>query len=437
MRGKLVLALAAAAALFGCGPRDTRTRIDVQRFFGECGAVYGHATDLSKAEGECGIVTTLINKFVAENPDIRIDVNVVAWPGYPQLTAQVAAGDPPDLVTMHQGVISDYQVRGLLEPMEGLLREAGVAPESFTAAGRRGVTKGGGIYGMPWDTVGGLWHINTALFAKAGLMRGGKPVLPTSAQELLAQARAFRQATGKPYFVQSQINDPATHVRNFYTYMLAQDAVLFPDTKHIRLRTPQAAQVVNLFRTIEQESLTTRNQDNPAAIASFMNGEGGVFPTGTWMIGTFEQESKTAGRGLYQSYAVFPYPRLFGTHDAAFVDGHSWVMPKRQRTPEQRRAIGRFLRFMADHNFDWSRTGHLPAYAAVVESAQFKALPHRADIAPLATNGAPLPGYVQRQGAIEGTLGEELASAVSGAKPVAAALADAERRINELLAQTG
>ena len=47
----------------------------------------------------------------------------------------------------------------------------------------------------------------------------------------------------------------------------------------------------------------------------------------------------------------------------------------------------------------------------------------------------PLPDYVQRQSAIEGLIGEELEAAVTGQKPVEQALADAERRVNELLAQ--
>ena len=432
---RLALLCLAASALAGCGRQDDRTEIDLQRFFGECSAVYGRETDLSAAEGECGIVTTLINRFNAENPDLNVDVNVVAWPGYPQLSAQMVAGDPPDLVTMHQSVIADYQVRGLLEPMDAILAEAGVRPEDFTPAGRRGVTRGGHVYGLPWDTVGGLYHVNTRLFAEAGLMRDGRPILPRSADELLAQARQFRRATGKPYLIQSQVNDPATHVRNLYTYLLAQDAVIFPTPRTIRLRTPEAKRIVDLFRTIEVEGLTTRNQDYPAAVASFMNGDGGVFLIGTWMIGPFEQEARTPGRPLYRSYAVFPYPRLFG-HDAAFVDGHAWVMPKRRRTPEQRQAIAGLIRFMAGHNFDWARTGHLPAFRAVVESPAFRALPHRRDITPLAAFGSPLPDYVQRQAPIEGTLGEELAAAISGQKPVDRALADALRRVNELLAQT-
>jgi multiple sugar transport system substrate-binding protein len=429
-----LLSLLPAALAVGCAPADDRTEIDVQRFFGECGALYGRETDLAKAEGECGIVTTLINRFNKENPDLRVDVNVVAWPGYAQLAAQMAAGDPPDLVTMHQSVISDYQSRGLLEPMDEIMRQAGVGPDDFTAAGRRGVMKGGKVYGLPWDTVGGLFHVNTKLFEQAGLMKDGKPVLPRSPEELLAHAREFKAATGKPYLIQSQVNDPATHVRNLYTFLLAQDAIFFPDRKHIRLQTPEARRIVQLFRTLNEERLTT-NQDNPAAIASFINGDGGVFPTGTWMIGSFDQEAKAPGRPLYRSYAVFPYPRLWG-REAGFVDGHSWVMPKRKRTPEQRAAIARLTRFMAGQNFEWSRTGHLPAFKAVVESPKFRALPHRSDIAPLAETGRTLPDFVQRQAPIEGLVGEELSAAVTGQKSVDRALADAERRVNELLAQT-
>ena len=89
-----VAAMMLALALGSCSRPDKKTHIYLQRFFGECGAEYGGSIDVAKAEGECGIITTLVDRFNAENPDIHVDVNVVAWPGYPQLTAQVAARDP-------------------------------------------------------------------------------------------------------------------------------------------------------------------------------------------------------------------------------------------------------------------------------------------------------------------------------------------------------
>jgi multiple sugar transport system substrate-binding protein len=432
---RIALALVLLATLWGCGQSDDKTHIYLQRFFGECGAEFGTSTDVSTAEGECGIITSLINKFNAENPDVQVDVNVVAWPGYPQLTAQMSARDPPDLVTMHTGVMSDYAAKDLLEPVEPYLRQGGLSPSSFTEASRQAVTIRGRIYGLPWDTHGGLWHVNTSLFAKAGLMRDGKPILPNSPEELLQQARQFQQRTGKPYLIQSLVGDPAGAARNQYTYMMAQGAMLFPDRKHIRLATPEGFRVASFFRQINVERLGTLNMDTPAAIAAFMSGEGGIYPTGTWMIGSFQKEATTPGRPLHNSYAVFPYPRLWGER-VEYVGGHAWVVPARERSSKQREAIARFFRFMAAHNFDWARTGHIPAFKAVVDSQAFKALPHRSDIAQLGDIGRPLPTDVQRQSAIEGLVGEEMAAAVTGQKPVARALADAERRVNELLSQT-
>ena len=98
--------------------------------------------------------------------------------------------------------------------------------------------------------------------------------------------------------------------------------------------------------------------------------------------------------------------------------------------------LSRFFKFMAAHNFDWARTGHIPAMKAILSEPRFTSLPHRADIAPLATIGRPLPSYVQRQNASEGIVGEEIAAASNGQKPVPQALRDAQRRVDELLAQT-
>jgi multiple sugar transport system substrate-binding protein len=433
MRGIAALFIA-LLTLGSCGKADDRTRIYVQRFFGECGAEFGGSTDVSKAEGECGIITTMIAKFNAENPDIHVDVNVVAWPGYPQLTAQVAARDPPDLVTMHTGVISDYALKGLLEPTDEYLRAGGISSADFTDASRAAVTIGRRTFGLPWDTHGGLFHVNTALFAKAGLMRGGKPVLPTTADELVAQAKQFQDRTGKPYLIQSNVGDTAYAARNLYTYMMAQDAVLFPTPNQVRLNTPIGKKVAAFFRRINEERLGTQNMDTPAAIAAFVSGEGGIYPTGTWMIGSFEKEATTPGRPLYKSYAVFPYPRLWGKH-VEYVSGHAWVVPTRKRSPKQKDAIARFFKFMAAHNFDWARTGHIPSMKAVLDDPRFAALPHRRDIAALATIGRPLPSYVQRQNAIEGLVGEEAVAGFTGQKSVDRSLADAERRVNQLLQQ--
>jgi multiple sugar transport system substrate-binding protein len=428
-----ILALLTLAALAGCGVRQAPNEIVVQRFFGTCRAEYGTRTDVQAAEGECGIMTTLINKFAAENPDVRVRVSPVAWPGYNQLAAQLAAGDAPDLVTMHFSAIPDYESRGLLEPMGSELRAVGVDPKDFTAASLAGVTKHGQIYGMPIDNWAPLWHINMNYFRQAGLVKDGKPILPTTPEELFAQARQFKQATGKPYFVQALTNQMAAYTRNFYTLMMQQNADFFADPQRIKLRTPEAQRVLDLFRRIYAEDLTTKNQDYAAATNGFINGAGGVYLVGTWLIGDFDAQARKPDRPLSGGYAVVPFPQLYHGRDASYIDGHAWVMPAKERTAQQRDAIFRLLKFLADNDYEWARTGHLPSLRSVIGSERLNALPHRREIAKLALTGMPLPSAVQRQFPVQDIIGEEMAAAIAGHKPIDTALADAEHRVNELL----
>ena len=425
--------LAAGFLLAGCGAGQDDNEIIVQRFFGTCRAEYGERVDVENANGECGIMTTLVNKFSREHPRFQIRVSPVAWPGYNQLAAQFAAGDPPDMVTMHISAISDYQARGLLEPLDDGLKSVGIDPAAFTEVSRRGVTKNGHIYGLPIDTWAPLWHINLNYFREAGLVKNGEPVLPTNVNELLAQARQFKQATGKPYFVQALTYERATYTRNLYTLLMQQGSDFFADPKHLKLQTPEARRVLELWKQIYDEDLTTKNQDYTAATNGFINGDGGVYLVGTWLIGDFDAESKKPNRPLSNGYTVEMFPQLYAGRNTTFVDGHAWVMPTRERTTTQRQAVFALMKFFADEDFEWSRTGHLPAFAAVMQSPAFNALPYRSNIAQLGTIGSALPPGVQRQFPVQDIIGEEMAAAIAGQKPIADALADAESRVNDLL----
>jgi multiple sugar transport system substrate-binding protein len=422
------------AALISSTNTFAATQLHLQRFFGACDAEYGKSVDVSKADGECGIMTTLINQFSAQHPDIQVTVSTVEWPGYDQLTAQMASRTPPDLVTMHYSVISDYQSKGLIQPVDDLLAKDHVDPASFTNTARNGVTRDGKIWGMPMDTWTMLYHINTKLMKQAGLMNAdGTPILPKSADELLQQARQFKKATGKPYFVQILSNETAAYTRMFYTYMFQQNAVLFKDPTHIQLTTPEAKKIVTLFKQIYDEGLTTKNMDYPATVSSFSHGEGGILLNGNWLVGTYDAESHKKDSPLFNSYVAYPYPQLFTQKTAMYVDGHSWVMPTKKHTDAELAAIADFYKFMADNDFQWSRTGHLPSVKAVLEKTEFQSLPQRNHLMSVTKVGTGLPSDIQRQFAIQDILGEELAAAITGAKGVDAALGDAESRVNEML----
>jgi multiple sugar transport system substrate-binding protein len=131
---------------------------------------------------------------------------------------------------------------------------------------------------------------------------------------------------------------------------------------------------------------------------------------------------------------VRPFPYLFHGKRVSLVDGHNWVMPKNaKRTAAQHEAALRFLKYFAANDFQWARTGHFPAYRAIIESSEWQQLPHREDIAAITSEGQPLPKYVRRQSPIESIVGEEASAAFTGVKPVERALTDMQRRADEIL----
>jgi multiple sugar transport system substrate-binding protein len=288
--------------------------------------------------------------------------------------------------------------------------------------------------GLPIDVWAPLWHVNMNLFRKAGLVRDDKPILPTSPEEFHSQAAQFRQRTGKPYFIQVTNKDFAGPMRIFYMWMLQQGAALFRDARHSNFDSAAGRRALDFMTDLYRQGASARNLDYAGAVSAFLKGEGAILVDGTWMVGQFDAAAQDSGSPLYRGYAVRPFPFLFQGRRTSLVDGHNWVMPRNaRRTEAQRRAALRFLEYFAANDFQWARTGHFPAYSAIIESTAWQKLPHRGDIAHITQIGEPLPKFVRRQSPIEFIVGEEAAAAFSGAKPVERALADMQRRADEIL----
>jgi len=424
--------LAIAAALFTGAATAAPVEITLARFFGSCDAEFGQVTDPARVSSECGIVTVLTNKFNAQQAGrIRVNTQVVEHSAYyPQLGARIVGGDLPTIAIMHSSVLGDFAKRDLLQPLDGALDAT-----DFTPHARHGVSFGGHVLALPYDSHAMLWHINLGLMKQAGLVdAAGHARLPTSPQALLDQARAFKRATGKPYFVWLTLNDPSFFARSVLGLVNQQNASLFPKTDQaIDLGTPEVRAAVSFMRTVYAEGLSTRNMDYSAALQAFMAGAGGVMPNGTWLLGQLNDRAAQPGNPLSRAYEALPEPTLYA-RPATWADSHVWVMLRNaKQTPAEREAAHQFLRFLNDESLAWARTGQLPARQSAVDSAAFKALPMRASLGPVAQVGTGLPPTVARQSRVMGLLGETVAAIVVSGEPLEATLAKGQQRINRLL----
>ena len=263
-----------------------------------------------KAQGECGIITAMINQFEAANPDIKVVRTRCSGPDTTSSPPSSRRTVPPDLVTMHSSAIPDYDARNLLDPLDDDLRAVGLSPGQFTSAARAGVTVDGKTMGLPIDVWAPLWHVNMNLFREAGLVANGMPVLPTSTGEFHAHAEQFRQRTGKPYLIQVTNKDFAGPMRIFYAWMLQQGAPLFLDARHSNFDSIEGRRALDFMKALYERGDSARNLDYAGAVSGFLKGEGGVLVDGTWMsaFDAAPRQCQPADRG----YAVRPFPFVSG-----------------------------------------------------------------------------------------------------------------------------
>jgi multiple sugar transport system substrate-binding protein len=434
----LALLVPSASAIIACG--EKKAEITFTRFFGSCEADYGKTTDVKQARGECGIITTIVNQFNATNKEgIVVKPQIVEWgPYYDQLTARIASGDVPTVAVMHESVLGDFVARNLVEPLDDGLASVGVSQSEFTDQARRGTVIGGKVYALPFDTWSWLWHINLNMMKKAGLTNAdGSPILPTTPDELLAQAEKFKTATGKPYFSWPTVNEIAAPFRTFATLVAQQGGVLFPpDGKSIDAHSDAAKRALELIARLYGEGHVKTGADYGAANQAFLTGEAGIVVVGTWTIDDFIAQSKQPGSPLANGYAVVPFPPVYGKK-AVFADGHSWVLLKGgTRDDKTRKAALSLLKFLWDNDYEWSRTGHLPARQSVADSAAYKELPFRTSIAEITSTAYSVPSEVARQRAVEGAVSEEIGSMYLSKKPIPDVQTAIEQRVGKLLTGT-
>ncbi len=421
-------------ATLGSTPALAATEITLFRFFGGCSDEYANVTDLSKAVGECGLIQVLTNKFNAENKEgILVKTQSVEWGVYyDRLSANVAGRTPPDIAVMHRSVLPNYQVRNLLQPLGKDFATVGIDTADFVPVAREGVTANGEFWALPFDLHALLWHVNADLFTQAGLVDDkGQPKLPTSPAELLQHAETMKARTGKAYFAIPSGADPMP-TWQYLSWVWQQGGnVVDAEKKQALLESKESKEALRLLNALYAAGHANPRHDYSAAQQAFLAGEAAVLVNGTWGVDTYAAQAAAPNSAL-KNYVVRDMPGLYGK-EAVWSDSHIWVLPTQPKPDAaKQKAALTFLKFLNDNNFHWARTGHLPVRASVLQSAEMRALPHRAEYTRTATIATAMPP-IQYQRAHMDLLVNELNSTWLVNKDPNKALSDAQRAASAIL----
>ena len=420
------VALVAAGAVPAAAQDDDVT-VSLARFFGDCDDTTQGVTDVSQATTECEVIQILTNAFNAEDNGITVEkLGGQNWGDYyPQLSTTFSAGDPPDVAVMHQHRLPDFAGRGLLMPLGDALAEAGVDFSDYTQPAQDAATADGEIFALPFDIHASLWHVNVDLMAEAGLVDdAGMPIMPTSADELLAQCQAVQEATGKQYFGHDWF-EFGVGARLFLGLVWQQGGDLY-DGAVATVNTPEGQEAVRLLNELAT-TCSDPAQGYTDSQQGFLNGDIAVLHNGTWVVDQYDRETEF-------EYMATDLPNIYGT-PAAWGDSHMWVLPN--QSDQDPASHGRVDRVPQVPLRARRRLGHRdrPHRRRACRSSRARSTTTRrsgrnyagtADIAGL------VPAVQGWAGAWDASAEELNATWVAG-KDQAQALADAEARMNEEL----
>lgn len=418
------------AALATClGVPAMAQDVSLGRFFGDC---ENAGTDTKSSVGEACIIQSIINAASEQIDGVTVNTLPTDWGNYyDQIKAAYAGGTPPDVHVLHRSSLAEFAALGAFADLSGDLAGAGIDPADWEDKALEAVTVDGKILAVPMDFHANLWHVNMDLMAEAGLVEDGKPVLPGSPEELLAQAQQFKDATGQDYLAADFAQFPIG-VRVVLALMWQQDANIFTDDATATIDSPEARNAIAAITQLFDAGLANPQLNYADSQQAFLNGEAGILVNGTWVVDFYDSEAKKDEVALNSYYAA-DFPTLFGT-PATWADNHMWAIPAslKANDPDTYAAALKVLAFINDHNIDWARTGHMAVRKSVLESDDYAALPHRSEYTGTAAIARDTPPS-ERYSAIQDVLNREFQAIWLTDKPVDAALADAQADVQDLL----
>jgi multiple sugar transport system substrate-binding protein len=320
-----------------------------------------------------------LTEMLGKVRDFKVRPLILPWgnPYYTKLSLAAVGGRPPDVAVVHATRLQGFAPAGLLEPLDpGVLAQHGLSQDRFLpkpwAAGQVQGTQ----FAIPLDTHPFVLYVNTELAGKAGLLDGDGVLKNLDGEDALLDAfDAVKKATGKSGVVFETRG--VTPWRLFLTLysQAGGEPILADEGRTVNLDDAKALRALEWIAEPAKRGSGGADVDYQASVAFFGNQSAAFTLNGEWEVTTFQTQKL--------KFDMRPVPNIMGTaHTQA--DSHTFVLPKKHRTPEQLDAALGFIAELIRQGQTWAKGGHVPAYKPIYESdAYHKLVPqsHYASVA--------------------------------------------------------
>lgn len=437
----LLLALTLSLSLVGCKsktvdtPADNNEKVeDVAEISEDVIAteitqstevVFWHAMSGSNEEA----LVNLANKFMVENPNIKINLQ---FQGnyrelFEKLMAAAKANQLPTMTQIYCNRLSWYVEKGLVENLNPYMEneKVGLTKEELADYPALFLDDGiwdGNQYAMPFNKSQMVLFYNVDMFKEAGIE------VPTTWDEWKAAAEALTKDTdgdGEPdvygiVFANNISTDIAPWLKQ------AGGATMSEETNELYFNTPETAEAVEFLNSLMQAKVARTAGEDKYANVPLSQGRAAMCVASTSAISTIE---KNTLEGINLFAAPLPGYKTndqlyYGTNVAVYNTG----------TPEEKLGAWLFSKFLSTPEntaYLAQQTGYLPVRYSAREIPEYKTYLESAPIKAVGLESFDIGFQGTRNiGGINAldVLGEELDLVFAGQKSIPDALKDAQER---------
>ncbi len=317
---------------------------------------------------------------------VEIQASTLDWgvPFYTKVQTSSAVGEAPDIMTYHASRIPLAVKQGILQEITADdFKAMSLGEGDFAKATWDAVTIDGKQYAVPLDTHPIVLYYNKDILAKAGLLGAdGKPSGLNGADNFKAALGKAKDA-GAKFGIAGVTADGNFMFRTIYSMMCQQGGELMTDGEF--LAGDNAAKMQNALAMIAdwtKGGLQSSYTDYPATVALFTSGSAAFMINGVWEVPTMTDLHKS---GKLFEWGAMELPVLFDK-PCTYADSHSFAIPVNQgkeMSAEKRAAVLSVISWIDKHSLFWATAGHIPAYAPVTQSDEYKKMEPNATYSPL------------------------------------------------------
>ena len=363
-----------------------------------------------------------------------LQATTFAWgnPYYSKVTLATVGNKPPDVAISHLTRAKPLWDGDLLDPITSDdLAGVGLSASDFNQKAWTAQKTDGKNICIPLDTHPFVLFYNVDVCQKAGLIDGdGKLKDLTGIDAFESALAAVSKVTGGTALNVANVSEIATPWRFFWTmYNQINGATPFISDGGAKLTVNEDAytKVTEMTQKWVKSGWLNKGLDYATAQTLMFTGKAGFFMQGEWEISTAQSI-----KGL--KFGMAPIPQLFDK-PATQADSHTFILPRKDRSPEQKKAAMLFIKQMLEQSLTWAQGGHVPAYLPTYDSSAYKNLTPQSNYASAAETAVfdDAAWYGGSGSTFENTVGAQLALVQQGSSSPAAAMSAIKSQLSTYL----